>query len=98
MTSPRVRLLSEASALTSGDRNREYGEPVPNMQHIADIYNAVAGGCLTARDISLVHEATKLARRQMSPLHEDSYRDGMAYAGITFECALSEAAGIEQRD
>lgn len=83
----RQGLLEEAIRLTIGDRNRTYGPPVENMQHIADIFNAITGRDLSAREIVLVHEATKLARRQTSPLHRDSYVDGMAYTGIEFECA-----------
>jgi hypothetical protein len=91
----RVACLEEAARLTAGDRNRTYGPPVENMQHIADIFNAITGRDLTARDVALVHQATKLARRQNSPLHRDSYVDGMAYAGIEYECALAEDARIE---
>lgn len=94
MTNPgpaqRVRVLLTAIDLTTGDRNRDYGEPVANMQHIADIFNAITGKDLTGRDIALVHQATKLARRQTSPTHRDSYVDGAAYTGIEYECALSE--------
>ena len=33
-------LLAEASSLTSGERNKDYGDPVENMTHIASIFNA----------------------------------------------------------
>lgn len=90
---PRVACLEEAAALTWGDRNKTYGEPVGNMQHIADIYNAITGQSISARDVATLHEATKLSRRRTSPTHQDSYVDGMAYAGISYECALSEVSG-----
>ena len=85
----RVKLLREASSLTAGDRNRDYGEPVANMQHIADIFNAWTGLSLTARQVAQVHIATKMARRTTSPKHRDSYVDDMAYTGIEYECAIS---------
>lgn len=88
---PRLACLADAAELTGGDRNKEYGSPVANHQHIANIFNAITGRDLTARDIALVHQATKLARRVNNPTHRDSYVDGMAYIGIEYECALAEA-------
>lgn len=88
---PRADLLRDAHDLTMGDRNEAYGEPVANHRHIADIFNAITGRDLSAREIALVHQATKLARRAKNPLHRDSYLDGTAYAGIEYECALDEA-------
>jgi hypothetical protein len=85
---PRCELLDEASKLTAGDRNETYGEPVENMQHTADIFNAwnKDGITLTARHITMVHQATKMARRTITPDHRDSYVDNMAYTGIEYEC------------
>jgi hypothetical protein len=89
----RIDLLEEASNLTNGDRLKDYGDPVTNHQHIADIFNAITGHDLTAREIVLVHEATKLARRQRSPKKIDHYVDNMAYVGIEYECAMAEEYG-----
>ena len=86
----RIALLIEAAHLTGGDRNKAYGDPVPNMQHIADIFNAISGKQLTARDVPLFHVATKLARLYHNPTHRDSHVDGMAYLGIAFECAIAQ--------
>lgn len=94
----RLSCLDEAAKLTAGDRNKSYGEPVGNMQHIADIFNAWTGLNLTARQIAQVHTATKMARSQTSPMHRDSYVDSMAYRGIEFECAAAcggEVAGSD---
>lgn len=82
----RVLLLGEAANLTAGDRNREYGEPVGNMQHIAAIFNAMTGQEIAARDVALFHVATKLARLYGNPTHRDSHVDAMAYLGIAYEC------------
>tara|TARA_R100001509_G_scaffold161174_1_gene129996 strand:- start:1418 stop:1741 length:324 start_codon:yes stop_codon:yes gene_type:complete len=86
----RCDLLAEASALTSGDRLDDYGSPVSNHKHIARIFNAITGKTLTARDVALVHQATKLARRMSSPTKKDHYVDNMAYVGIEYECAVVE--------
>ena len=82
----RAAMLDEAKALTCGDRNRDYGEPVANMQHIADIFNAMTGHKITAQEVALFHVATKMARLAKKTDHHDSYVDGMAYLGIAAEC------------
>lgn len=87
--SKREQLLNEAVNLTCGDRNATYGEPVANMQHIADIFNAWTGRDLTAREVAQLHTCTKMARRTTTPDHRDSYVDDMAYTGIEYECATS---------
>ena len=85
----REQLLNDAVNLTCGDRNRTYGEPVGNMQHIANIFNAWTGRDLSAREVAQLHICTKMARRHTSPDHRDSYVDDMAYTGIEYECATS---------
>jgi hypothetical protein len=87
----RACLLREAEALTVGERNRTYGDPVENMQHIADIFNAWTGRDITAREVAQLHTATNMARSQTTPDHRDSYVDSMAYRGIEFECAAAKA-------
>lgn len=88
-TPMRVLLLEEAAALTGGDRARDYGDTVETHQRIADIFNAITGRDLTARDAALVLVAVKLARLAGNPTHRDSAIDLMAYAGIAYECALA---------
>ena len=88
--SKRVELLREAIELTSGDRNRDYGDPVENHQRIADIYNAITGKDATATDAVLWHVCTKLSRIQTSPHKSDSYTDAMAYLGILWECEVAK--------
>lgn len=83
----RVADLREAEALTSGDRNKSYGDPYDNMAHIAQIFNAISGRDLSPAEVPLFHLATKLARLRTSPGHKDSIVDGMAYLGIYHECA-----------
>ena len=86
----RAVILDEARALTCGNRNADYGDPVANHQHIADIFNAITGRDISAREAALFHTATKLARRAKNPRHRDSYVDGAAYTAIEYECAISE--------
>ncbi|MEL6207085.1 MAG: DUF6378 domain-containing protein [Pseudomonadota bacterium] len=89
-TPHRALLLEEAITATCGDRNRDYGEPVENHEHIARIFNAWTGHDLTAREVVQVLICVKMARRTTSPTHRDSYVDSMAYAGIEYETALAE--------
>jgi len=86
----RLALLKEAIELTGGDRAKDYGDAVANHQHIAKIFNAITGHNLTARDMALIHTCTKLSRGQTSPTKRDHYVDRMAYAGIEYECVMSE--------
>jgi len=86
----RVGVLDEAARLTAGARNVDYGDPVDNHAHIARIFNAITGRDLTAREVAIVHQATKIARRMNTPTHRDSYVDAAAYGAIEYECALAE--------
>ena len=86
----RVAVLQEAADLIVGDRNRDYGEPVANHQHIADIASAITGHALSARDVALILPSVKWARLAKSPTHRDSYVDLAGYTGIAYECALGE--------
>jgi len=89
-TENRCDLLQEALSLTNGARLKNYGNPVDNHKHIAEIFNAITGKDITARDVAILHQATKLARRQTSPKVKDHYVDNMAYVGIEYECAMKE--------
>lgn len=88
--SNRSVLLAEASRLTSQERNKEYGDPIDNMTHIADIFNAITGHNIKPSEVPIFHIATKLARKRTSPLKKDHYVDIMAYMGIAYECEMEE--------
>lgn len=97
---PRVAILEEGIKLTApgGDRDADYGDPVDNMQHIADVYNALTKQKISARDVAILHEITKQCRRYNNPLHRDSYVDDGPYVGIQYECALAEAKHVNMKD
>lgn len=88
----RVADLEAAAALTIGDRNKDYGDPVENYRHTAAVFNAIAGRDLSAHEAALFMVAVKLARLRTSPVLADSYIDAMAYLGIAHECAAAEGA------
>lgn len=87
----RISCLEEAARLTGGDRNKAYGEPVDNMMHTADIFNAITGRDITAREAAIFMVAAKLARLKTTPAHRDSHVDAAAYMAILYECAVAEA-------
>jgi hypothetical protein len=89
---PRAKLLAEAIDITTGDRQRDYGEPVANMRRIAAIYSGMTGKPFTATDVCDVLIALKLARAQENPTHRDSHVDAAAYVGIRYECACADRA------
>ena len=87
----REDILRHALDLTGagGERNSDYGDPVVNHMHIAEIANAILGRDLSAREIALILTSVKLARLAKSPTHIDSHADACADLGITFECATA---------
>ena len=87
----RKDLLETAINLTYGDRAKDYGSPVENMNHIASIYNSITGQSVSGSNVAQFMIAVKLARRSTSPTKADHYIDDMAYTGIEYECALAEA-------
>ena len=84
----RIDLLKKAIEYTGGDRLKDYGSPIDNHKNIANIFNAITDKQLTAKDVALVHIATKLARLKASPKKDDHYIDIMAYIGIAYECKV----------
>ena len=94
-TPARVRVLDEAAGLTAGDRNKAYGEPIDNLRHIAAIYNATTGQEISARDVAVMMNCVKMARRYHNPLHRDSYVDGAAYTAIEYEIATIDEQAPE---
>ena len=86
----RLDILKTAMDLTGGERNKDYGGPVENHQHIASVFNAVTGHEITAADAAIFQVCAKLCRMRTSPMKADHYVDGAAYLGIAFECASAE--------
>lgn len=86
----RAQLLDTARDLTCGERNKDYGDPVTNMNDIAKLFNTRTGHHISGREVAIMMQCVKQARRATSPTHKDSYIDDMAYIGIEYECALAE--------
>lgn len=77
-------ILLEAEDLTSGARNKSYGEPLENFSHTAALINAQFSGKLktpfTAEDFAILMILVKLSRLNTTPTHRDSMVDIAGYA------------------
>jgi len=91
----RQECLREAERLVTGDRNKQYGEPVDNMTRTAEMLAAYLGQRtgreLESMDVAVFGIILKLGRLGNDPLHSDSWLDICGYASIGFECAKKAA-------
>ena len=91
-------ILLEAERLTSGDRNKAYGEPLDNFEHTAALINAQFANKLktpfTAEDFAILMILCKLSRLNTSPTHRDSIVDIAGYAK-TLQRVIEERARRE---
>jgi len=91
----RLKILDDAATLTGVDRQKAYGPPTVNMEHIADLWNAYLRGraaadcvsfiALTGEDVAWMMVLTKMAR-SFASFHPDNYVDAAAYSAIAGEC------------
>lgn len=96
----RVKILTEASGLITGQRQEDYGTPEVNFQRMADYanihfaYNLANNIPITPRQTAEYMILLKMARTINSPTR-DSYVDICGYAGISGELAEIETAKKE---
>ena len=93
---PRELVLDEAKRLTMGDRNKTYGDPVDNMNHIAKLWSQTFGDDpwrkpFKGSEVAIMMAQVKIARLRTSPTHMDNYVDAAAYIAMAYQCALAEA-------
>ena len=81
----RHEILMEADRLTSGDRNKNYGDPYVNHDRIARIWSVVLGHEVSPAQVALCMVGVKLARLVETPDHLDSFVDGAAYMALAGE-------------
>jgi hypothetical protein len=88
-------ILLEAERLTSGERNKSYGEPIDNFQHTVGLINAQFADKLrvplTAEDFAILMMLVKLSRLNTTPTHRDSIVDVAGYAK-TLQRVIEERA------
>lgn len=86
-------ILRKATELVEGDRERQHGDKLENMNAIAGIWTAIlkAAGKLSkdldAHDAATLLEGLKIARRYTGEHNIDDYVDSTGYAAIAGEMA-----------
>lgn len=86
----RVKVLREAAALITGDRQQDYGTPQENFGRSADLINARFshlfrdGAKFSPSDIAVLMLLMKVARSVQSP-KRDTFVDMAGYAALGFE-------------
>ena len=74
-------ILLEADELVNGERQKAYGDPISCMQRTADIFTAISGKEITAKDVPLFNIAQKLAR-ELNGHKRDNLTDIAGYLDI----------------
>jgi Domain of unknown function (DUF6378) len=107
-TSKEIPFLHQAHNIITGDRQRDYGDKLPNFQQIADLWNATLkfklsqDAQITAEDVALCMIQVKVARLAKMPEHFDSILDVAGYAGcydaIRKEKELLSTSTVEPLD
>lgn len=96
-------VLHKAHALIHGDRQKDYGDKLPNFNQIAKGFETVLmrklapGVTITAEDVALCMMQVKIARLAHMPDHEDSLLDIAGYVGC-YEAVQQERAEQEKRN
>lgn len=98
----RVKYLTEAARLTSGDRDKEYGNPAENMADIAEMWSlylkqkygsGLPGTGYSApikpEDVPMMLSLMKVCRTYKPTAKADTYIDGACYFAISGECKNS---------
>lgn len=95
---PREGILTEASGLITGDRNKTYGSPTENFENTAAVWNVLLGHKLkepiTATEVGTLMVGLKLARTIAQP-KRDNFVDMAGYAACAWECEEAAADDFE---
>jgi hypothetical protein len=87
----RVKLLSQASALVDGDREKEHGDFRVNAVRIARYWNAHLDlpeqMSILPTDVPVMMTLLKAARLAQNPDRMDNYRDAAGYIALAGELA-----------
>lgn len=95
--SEREMLLMEGAALTGGDRNNEYGEPIDNLTMTGELkltfWGHMQRNVGPAEGEALDMVLTKLGRLGRGAIKRDTYMDAAVYLAIAYEVAMLEQKG-----
>lgn len=88
-------ILRAAADLVDGDRQKQHGDKLQNMEAIAGIWTAIlrtkgalkSDESIDAHDAANMLEGLKIARRYTGVYNKDDYVDGAGYSGVAGEIA-----------
>lgn len=89
----RAQILQKGIDLTTGDRNKSYGSPHPNLTTFAHLVGSYLTGTgwtgpkLDSVDGSIIMVLAKISRVAVNKHHDDNYVDMATYGAIAGECA-----------
>ena len=92
----RQRVLEEAVRLTTGDRDKTYGDATTNMRAFAALIDAYwthrnPETSTPAHDAAIIMALAKIARIAVGQTtHRDNYVDAAAYIAMAYEAVLNE--------
>lgn len=76
-----MNILKKAIEITQGNRNKDYGDPKENHEHIAKIASAILKRKITAKEVVFILMAVKLSREINKP-KTDNYVDLAGYSWV----------------
>jgi hypothetical protein len=83
---PPRTVLTDASDIVYGDREKTHGEPGKNLEAIASMWRPIFGTSVTPEQVCLAMIALKVARAVNSPGHRDHWLDIVGYVALAERC------------
>jgi hypothetical protein len=83
----RAHVCDTAKALTTGDRNKDYGSPTQNFVETAALWSVYTGHDFTAHDVAVMMILVKVGRLMTSPTKVDNWIDIAGYSACGAEAA-----------
>ena len=82
-----IDFLNEAVILTSEDRQKSYGDKLPNHKNIAKMWSAYLDKEISPHDVAIMMTLLKISRTKIGNHDRDNYVDGAGYMAIAGEIA-----------
>lgn len=92
----RKSILTEASEVIYGDREKTYGHPAKNLELIATYWAAHLGIPVGIDDVCIMMVLLKQARLKNQPSHRDSQVDTCGYMALMERCQDYERSNSNQ--
>lgn len=92
----RKECLEQASKITQGERQENYGTPEDNFKRIADLWSIYLEQDIAPHDVAAMMSLMKIARLMNQPNHQDSWVDLAGYAACGCEITTKEPTEFEK--